>query len=384
VRKYYAIGYDLTELGWAEVQDKTKTRRELREIRERMIEFETRAANEIKKLVDFKFPDFEKQFFRSEQADVKEQLLKSDVTHAFTKYIASLKAEGREGTAASYDNAITSLTAYKKKLKFEDITPDFLKGYEKKMILSGKSITTVGIYLRSFRAIINQAISDGVMRQDQYPFGKRKYQPPGGVNIKKALTLAEIEKIFSYNAMPGSEEDKARDFWLFSYLCNGINIKDICLLRWKDINSENITFIRAKTSHTLKSNLRPIVAVLIEPALRVIHKWSQEKNGTDTFVFPILRPGLTLERERTLIKYFTKFINRWMRKIAEKLGIDKDITTYFARHSFATVLKRSGAPIEFISESLGHSDMSTTHSYLDSFEDDTKREYAKALLNFNR
>jgi integrase/recombinase XerD len=93
---------------------------------------------------------------------------------------------------------------------------------------------------------------------------------------------------------------------------------------------------------------------------------------------------LTLERERTLIKYFTKFVNRWLKKIADKLGIDKDITTYSARHSFATVLKRSGAPIEFISESLGHSEMSTTQGYLDSFEDDVKREYTKALLNFNR
>ena len=73
-----------------------------------------------------------------------------------------------------------------------------------------------------------------------------------------------------------------------------------------------------------------------------------------------------------------------MQKIADALGIDKPVTTYYARHSFATVLKRSGAPIEFISESLGHSDMKTTDNYLDGFEDDTKREYTKALLNFNR
>ncbi|OYX08653.1 MAG: hypothetical protein B7Z16_18990, partial [Algoriphagus sp. 32-45-6] len=52
------------------------------------------------------------------------------------------------------------------------------------------------------------------------------------------------------------------------------------------------------------------------------------------------------------------------------------------RHSFATVLKRSGAPTEFISESLGHKDLRTTENYLDSFEDNVKESFQKQLLNF--
>jgi site-specific recombinase XerD len=58
------------------------------------------------------------------------------------------------------------------------------------------------------------------------------------------------------------------------------------------------------------------------------------------------------------------------------------LTTYVARHSFATILKRSGAPTEFISESLGHKDLRTTENYLDGFENATKQHFAKALLNF--
>jgi len=59
------------------------------------------------------------------------------------------------------------------------------------------------------------------------------------------------------------------------------------------------------------------------------------------------------------------------------------VTTYTARHSFATVLKRSGASYEFISESLGHRDMKTTNAYLANFEETEKRKYAGMLLPEN-
>lgn len=73
-----------------------------------------------------------------------------------------------------------------------------------------------------------------------------------------------------------------------------------------------------------------------------------------------------------------------MRGIRAKLGIEKQITTYTARHSYATMLKRAGAPIEFISEGLTHGDLRTTEKYQDSFEDTTKRKWGKALLDFDK
>jgi integrase/recombinase XerD len=71
-----------------------------------------------------------------------------------------------------------------------------------------------------------------------------------------------------------------------------------------------------------------------------------------------------------------------MAVIAKNLGIEKKITTYVARHTFSTVLKRSGASTEYIQEALGHVDSKTTESYLDSFESEVKREYANRLLEF--
>lgn len=94
--------------------------------------------------------------------------------------------------------------------------------------------------------------------------------------------------------------------------------------------------------------------------------------------------GLTPTRERQLIQQLTQVINCHLKTIAEELEIQKDLTTYAARHSFATVLKRSGVSTEFISEALGHNNLRTTQSYLAGFEDESKRETIKALTAFKK
>lgn len=107
----------------------------------------------------------------------------------------------------------------------------------------------------------------------------------------------------------------------------------------------------------------------------------KEKDGT-TFIFPVLEKGLTAERERQLIQQLTQVINAHMREVGKALEITKDVTTYAARHSFATVLQRSGVSTEFISEALGHTNVRTTQNYLAGFEDEHKKEITKALMAF--
>ena len=242
-----------------------------------------------------------------------------------------------------------------------DVTPDFLYKYERWMLDNGNSITTVGIYLRSLRTLFNNAIADGLLTKECYPFGKKRYEIPTGNNIKKALSL--------------------KDYWIFMYLCNGINVKDMSLLKYENIKGDIIEFIRAKTART-KRKVEPIRVNLTDELKAIISKWGNKKTDGNTFIFPILEKGATPERERQLIQQMTHVINSYMKDIAATLEIDKDVTTYFARHSFATVLQRSGASISFISEALGHSSSKTTENYLAGFEDEKKREINKALLAF--
>ena len=278
---------------------------------------------------------------------------------------------------------MNSLKSFRSKMSFRDVTVELLKDYEAWLLADGKSISTVGIYLRPLRAIINEAIGEGVIsRETNYAFGKRKYQIPAARNIKKALTIVEIGKIMHFEATPGSWKEKARDFFILSYLCNGINIKDIALLKYKNIEGDYIHFTRAKTQHTNRTASTPISIYLLKEVAVIIERWRNVNMDRDNYLFPILENGVGAERELRLIQQFTKMINHYIKQIASIVGITKHVTSYYARHSYATILRNSGAPTAFISESLGHTSTKTTASYLDSFENDTKKEWANSLVNF--
>jgi integrase len=165
------------------------------------------------------------------------------------------------------------------------------------MINRGNSKTTISIYLRALRSIFNDGIQDGIISKELYPFGKRRYQIPNGKNTKKALTLQEVGQIFNYQAIPGSPEEMARDYWLFLYLCNGMNVKDMALLKYKNINGDVLSFERAKTSRT-KRDAEPIRVMLSEEAILIIKKMGNPSVNNETYIFRILEKGITPEREK--------------------------------------------------------------------------------------
>ncbi len=378
IQKYYPLGMHLTVVQW----DKAHEENPRKENKANQIFFnkiEQRALDVIRELDVFTFDLFEKKF--DQQAAPKKE-----VFFLIQEYMNKLTSDDRLNTADSYKCALKSFTNFssnskKSKLVLTEITPEWLNHYEKFMIKKGSSPTTVGIYLRNLRTIINIAIEDGNLDRSLYPFGKRKYQIPSSKNIKKALILADIKRIFLYKTTTAAEE-KAKDIWIFSYLCNGANIKDIVNLQYKNITSKNITFIRSKTERSTKTSQKPIIIVLLPEIAAIIKKWGQTCNNQDDYVFGILSQTDNAQMQLVKTKQFTKNINKYMKLIGQKLELDLKLTTYSARHSFATVLKRSGAPIEFISESLGHKDLRTTENYLDGFENEIKEQYQRKLLNF--
>ncbi|MET6999466.1 tyrosine-type recombinase/integrase [Chitinophaga defluvii] len=321
--------------------------------------------------------------------DAKFLKKKSDwnsVLSIYTDYSKALRAEERIGTALSYEcsmNSVKKFTENMRKVSFDDITPEFLNKYENWMLGNGRSITTVGIYLRALRTVFNIAISDKIISRDFYPFGKGKYEIPTGKNVKKALKLSEVGEIYHYDPNPAiAGEEQSKAFWLLSYLSNGINPKDIALLKFKDIQGDFIIYERAKTKRSRRGNPTIITIPFTDDIKSIIERWGNKDTLPDNYIFPILERGITPERQHALIHQFVKVTNKGMRGIAKNLKLNKDVTTYTARHSYATVLKRSGASTEFISETLGHADAKTTKNYLDSFEDEKKLEMAKVLTAF--
>jgi integrase/recombinase XerD len=369
---YYSSGIDLTLSEWEIMPDTRK--KGLIEQRELIQLGFDRIKNYIKDLIKgegFTIEALNKRLSRG---------MKNSIITAFNNKIDSLTKAGRIGSSIMYGCTLKSIETYSKKdLKYSEITVDWLKGYEKYMIDLGRSYSTVGMYMRTLRAIINEGKSQGIISNAQYMFGEGKYEIPTGVGRKMALTLSQIGEVLKYPLVIDKDR-MCRDLWFFSYLCNGINIADLLRLKYSNIHIGEIRFYRQKTIKT--ANIKKDIAAILLPELRqIIDKWGNPDRKPDNYIFPFLQDALTPTEEKRIIQNVTRMINERMQRIGKALDYG-NISTYTARHSFATVLKRSGANIAFISESLGHSDLKTTENYLDSFEKEEREKNAVLLTKF--
>ncbi len=373
VRKYYPTSKSLTEIDFEKaVSEKPGKRLEdtAHDIQQKKVE----AQLIINNLPYFTFELFEKKF-------ISNRSINDTIADMFDFVIKKLKDNDQIGTAVSYGCAKKSIETFRPGLKFTDINVFVLQSYEKWMLGEKKSTTTISIYLRHLRTLFNNAIEDGFITKDIYPFGKRKYEIPQSNNVKKALTLKEVGLIFNYRSKPGTTTDRAKNYWLFMYLCNGMNMKDMAMLKYENIKGKFIEFQRAKTART-KRNVVQIRVVLTPEIEAIIKKWGNHNKQPGNYIFPILTKGITAVRERQLIQQIISVVNDHMKIIGTDLKIEQEVTTYTCRHSFATILQRSGISTEFISEALGHSNLRTTQNYLAGFEDEKKNEVAKILTSF--
>jgi integrase/recombinase XerD len=375
-RKYYATGLDVSDDQW-EIINSAEVKGKFQKMRIEMAEIEKKALDCVSMIVPFSFVVFEREFFRAAPG---EQTLET----AYESYIAELRSNEQYGTAKSYQDSNNTLRRFRPgKLRFEDITKEFLNDFEKWMVEKGRSLSTVGIYLRPLRTIFNIAIEQGVVRPELYPFGRRKYVIPTGRNIKRALNIDQIRQIAQYKTEPGSSLEKAKDFWMFSYLCNGMNMADIARLRWSNVSTETIGFQREKTKRTKRDNPITIVVVRNARINELIQKWSRaEAKPYNGYLFDILDVSDTGEPARLKVELFTHFVNEWMKDLGKDLGFELSLTTYVARHSFATILVRSGAPLALAKQTLGHASIATTEKYFAGFDLAAQAEYTKALVNF--
>jgi len=371
-KREYSTGISLPLSDFERLIKSQRPKESERKVYTKILSFHSKALNIIERLSIFTFDQFESYYLNNIDAA-------DSIRSWFERHINELNEQDRIGSAVSYNTALNCIESFKSGLKLADITPELLRKYEKYMIDAGKSISTVGIYMRSLRTIMNKADIDKKI----YPFGtgKNKYRIPEGRNIKKALSKEEIKRIYNYRCEGSSNKKRAKDYWIFIYLSNGLNVKDFCLLKYENIDGDILKFKRAKSLRT-KRTLEDIKISLKPETKEIIKRWGQEMSSPDTYIFPHLSKEMSAEKQRKTYQQLTKMINKYMRQIAFELGIDKVVTTYYARHSFATILKNSGTDIGFISEALGHSDTKTTKAYLAGFENDTIHSVTNELINF--
>lgn len=318
------------------------------------------------------------------------------VSNAFEQHITHLREKERHGYAESFNSTFTAIKYFCegkkfnrkqpkhhlkfskfKDLKFADITTDWLERFESYLDKNKKSTSTKGIYARNIRVLFNIAIKEHFVKVS-YPFAT--YRPPESKGNKRALTIQQISQIASYEALDGTHEQMARDMFIFSFLANGMNLTDIYRLRNSNFTNDEFSFVRQKTKGKRKE-VR-VTVVLTSNLKEIIKRQGKKSLVKSHYVFPLLG-DVDEQTNFGLIKQRIRVINNHLKKIARNLKFDSDISdnisTYFARHSWATISTNSGANINFIKESLGHLSTKTTENYLGSLEKENRVNEANKM-----
>jgi integrase/recombinase XerD len=301
---------------------------------------------------------------------------KTDVAALFQQKIDELTAEDRAGSITFYVQGLSAFHRYRKPFYLEDITVEWLRGFRTWYLNQGNSNATAQIHFRSLRHIYNRAIKAGLISQGLYPF--KDYTIGTTSKSKDVLYPEQLKELFNYKSEIYQEE-RAKDFFKFLYLGSGMNIFDALSIKGGQIKGDMLTFVRTKTSKT-NSQTKDIIVYLHPEAKRIIEKWGT-LNTTD-YIFPPFR-GTTSNMERKHAKdVFARNLNVHLRNVGKAIGLNLNLTTSIARHSFATKLYIDGTPTSYISEALGHSSGAVTNFYLKTLPDNKFREMSESLLRF--
>lgn len=317
----------------------------------------------------FDLEDFSKRF-RVDNNPV------NDYVFPFWEEIVSeMKLAGRMGNATMYEETMKSVKQFYrfKKIKFQDITNTFLNKYEAWLRSRGGTDGGISIKQRTLRALYNKAIERNIIKDINHPFKTYKISKLKGQGIKKALNFDQVTKIINFNTSKHPHLLDARNYFVFSFYTRGMNFTDMMVLKWQDIDATSISYIRNKTKGRF-------VITILPPVLEILNFYKQHALPT-VYVFPLLlRDNLTPaqidnRKKKTLANY-----NRELKEIAGHCGINKSLSSYVARHSFANCLKQKGVATDVIGESLGHKDITTTQVYLKELGSSVLDEAAELLI----
>jgi integrase/recombinase XerD len=318
--------------------------------------------------IDFTLNQFEEKFRNKEKNKIT-------VLEFWEEKISDLALAGRMGNSRAYSDTKKSFFKFSKnnKILFKEITVEMLDKYETFLRASGGTDGGIGVRMRELRALFNDAIKKSVVDVKYYPFTVYKVSKLKGKGFKKALTRDEIKKLEQLDELKYPHLVQAKYLFMFSYYSRGMNFQDMMTLTWGNVVNDKIIYTRSKTKERfIIKKLKPIEDIL---------EYYKEVNPSTNYIFPILlHEGLTPKqvanrKEKTLKKF-----NSDLKQIAKITGIEKPISSYVARHSYATNLKEMGVSIEIISQSMGHQNVAITSSYLKDFENDVIDDANEMLL----
>lgn len=275
--------------------------------------------------------------------------------------IQDLFAINKTGNAIVYQTGSNRLLAFVKNrnLKFKDIDYNLLEVFRQHLIKDGVKQNTIGNYFRSIRAIYNRAIKAKLIDRSYYPFQEISIKSER--TAKRAILISDLKLVYQLQLKPNSREWNARNYFFLSFCLRGISFTDMAYLKPSNVSKGIVTYRRRKTHKEYNIKIPALAKEILE-----LYKGRNAK-----YLLPVV-PATVVEdsmEAKKLIAQWIKTSNKWLKKLGEKCGIEEPLTTYVARHTWATTAKRLGYSNELIAEALGHEyGNKITNIYLDSFE----------------
>lgn len=275
----------------------------------------------------------------------------------------------RRGTARTYGNAYRRFKAFRKDvdLTFDQLTPDMIECYEAWLIDQRLKQNSIRCYLRTLNTLLCKAVGEGLLSNiNLFSHVRLSYVK----TTKRAISERELKVIANLKLPEHSTLALARDIFMFSFYMRGMPFVDIAYLRKSDLKNGMWTYCRKKTNQCLMVEWE-------KAQQKILDRYANQTKHT-SYLLPIIKKedGTEyLQYQRMQIN-----INRALKKIGEKVGLKMPLTTYVARHTWASVARDMNISIAIISEGMGHNSIKTTQVYLNSIDVSRINEANKRII----
>lgn len=318
-------------------------------------------AGREKGMADYSVDDIVSEYNRQPECPTFFNFIRSMITKK--------TAAKRDGTAKTYSDSLASFSSFRngKDITFDDLNEDIINQYEAWMKNKGLKRNSSSCYLRTFKTLYLKAVELG-LTEDKDIF--RHVFTGFATTTKRAISIDAIKAIRKLNLENNPALAFARDMFMLSLYLQGMSFVDIAYLKKSDIRNGQLQYSRKKTGQALTVSWE-------KPMQEIVDAYSHLTKDT-----PYLLPVIT-KQDGTERKQYEKAehnVNRNLKKIGEMAGLHIPLTTYVARHSWASIMRDMGNDITVVGKGLGHSDIKTTQIYLSTIDNSTVMKANKRFL----
>ena len=297
---------------------------------------------------------------------------------AFMKQVAKgLQMGGNFGTAHVYRSSLNAIIAYRGKgdFTFNEVTPEWIKGFEIHLRGRGCSWNTVSTYLRTFRAVYNRAVD---CRGAVYvPHLFRSVYTGTRADRKRALDTEDMQKVFTklpQSSVVTSDMRRTQELFVLMFLLRGLPFVDLAYLRKSDLHDNVITYRRRKTG-------RPLSVTLTREAMVLLKRY-MNRDSSSPYLFSLLESREGTKEAYREYQLALRSFNQQLLLLGQLLGLGDRLSSYTARHTWATTAYYCEIHPGIISEAMGHSSITVTETYLKPFRNKKIDEANQLVTDF--